>query len=70
MTAFLVPANAMLTVELGHLADMLDATKQAKNVSQLAKHYKSVITNAIWNTTVSAVQLTRTGQYLDGELVG
>ncbi|KAF7797538.1 hypothetical protein EIP86_008738 [Pleurotus ostreatoroseus] len=50
--AFLVPANAMLTVELGHLADMLDATKQAKNVSQLAKHYKSVITNAIWNTTL------------------
>lgn len=43
----------MLTVELSHLADILDATKQAQNVSQLARHYKSVITNAIWDTTVS-----------------
>ncbi|KAJ2994931.1 hypothetical protein NUW54_g7472 [Trametes sanguinea] len=50
--AFLVPANAMLSVELTNLANMLDATKQAKNISQLAKKYSSTITNAIWETTL------------------
>ncbi|KAI9001183.1 Six-hairpin glycosidase-like protein [Trametes punicea] len=50
--AFLVPANAMLSVELTHLAEILDATKQAKNVSQLARKYSSTITNAIWETTL------------------
>lgn len=59
----------MLTVELGYLADMLDATKQAKNVSQLARHYKSVITNAIWNTTVSAIRLAHTNSYSNVILV-
>ncbi|CDO74062.1 Glycoside Hydrolase Family 125 protein [Trametes cinnabarina] len=50
--AFLVPANAMLSVELTNLANILDATKQAKNISQLARKYSSTITNAIWTTTI------------------
>ncbi|KAI0786378.1 Six-hairpin glycosidase-like protein [Abortiporus biennis] len=50
--AFLTPANAMLSVELTNLADIFDSTKQAKNVSQLARQYSSRIHNAIWNSTV------------------
>ncbi|KAI0770800.1 Six-hairpin glycosidase-like protein [Irpex lacteus] len=62
--AFLTPANAMLSVELGHLADILDAAKQSKNVSSLARQWSSRIHNAIWNTTVCGVffdQRTRFG---------
>ena len=51
-SAFLTPANAMLSVELTHLADILDATKQAHNVSELARQYSSTIAKAIWDTTV------------------
>lgn len=50
--AFLTPANAMLSVELGHLASMLDVVQQLKNVSKLAKGYSSTIKKAIWNHTV------------------
>lgn len=50
--AFLVPANAMLSVELTNLAEILEATKQAKNISQLARNYSTTIKNAIWETTV------------------
>ncbi|KAI0829436.1 Six-hairpin glycosidase-like protein [Trametes gibbosa] len=50
--AFLVPANAMLSVELTHLADILDSAKQAKNISQLARKYSFTIENAIWETTI------------------
>ncbi len=42
----------MLSVELSHLADVLDSAKQAKNVSQLARQYSSSIHDAIWNTTL------------------
>ena len=42
----------MLSVELTNLANMLDATKQAHNISQLAKQYSSTIKNAIWDTTI------------------
>ena len=50
--AFLVPANAMLSVELAHLANMLDATGQLRNVSEQAKEWSSRIHDAIWKTTV------------------
>ncbi|TFY78639.1 hypothetical protein EWM64_g5373 [Hericium alpestre] len=50
--AYLTPANAMLSVELTHLADMLDKIGQLRNVSQLARKYSSTIQNAIWQTTV------------------
>ncbi|KAG7097158.1 hypothetical protein E1B28_004535 [Marasmius oreades] len=50
--AYLTPANAMLSVELTHLAGMLDATGQAQNISQSAKEWSTRIHNAIWNTTV------------------
>ncbi|KAI0092796.1 Six-hairpin glycosidase-like protein [Irpex rosettiformis] len=50
--AFLTPANAMLSVELGHLADILDSAKQGKNISTLARQWSSSIHNAIWNSTV------------------
>lgn len=51
-SAFLTPANAMLSVELSHLADVLDDAKQGKNVSQLARQYSKRIHDAIWDTTV------------------
>lgn len=43
----------MLTVELGYLADVLDAAGVASDVSQAAREYKANITEAIWNHTVS-----------------
>ena len=52
--AFLTPANAMLSVELGHLADILDSAKQARNVSSAAREWSSSISDAIWNSTVSS----------------
>ena len=51
-SAFLTPANAMLSVELAHLANMLDATEQLRNVSEQAKQWSSRIHDAIWKTTV------------------
>lgn len=42
----------MLSVELTHLANMLDATGQLRNVSEQAKQWSSRIHNAIWKTTV------------------
>lgn len=54
LPAFLTPANAMLSVELGHLADILDAAGQSKNISTKAKQLSARIHAAIWNTTVSA----------------
>ncbi|ESK97428.1 duf1237 domain protein [Moniliophthora roreri MCA 2997] len=50
--AFLTPANAMLSVELNHLADILEATRMAKNVSISAREWSVRIHDAIWNTTV------------------
>ena len=50
--AFLTPANAMLSVELAHLANVLDATGQLHNVSEQAKEWSSRIHDAIWKTTV------------------
>ncbi|EKM59661.1 uncharacterized protein PHACADRAFT_205888 [Phanerochaete carnosa HHB-10118-sp] len=50
--AFLTPANAMLSVELTNLANILDSAKQAPNVSAAAREWSSRISNAIWNTTL------------------
>ncbi|KAJ7587014.1 Six-hairpin glycosidase-like protein [Mycena floridula] len=50
--AFLTPANAMLSVELSNLADILDATHQAKNISTSARTWSKRIHDAIWDTTV------------------
>ncbi|THH33784.1 hypothetical protein EUX98_g420 [Antrodiella citrinella] len=50
--AFLTPANAMLSVELTNLADILDDTHQAKNVSQISRQYSARISDAIWNSTL------------------
>ncbi|KAF5321078.1 hypothetical protein D9619_000858 [Psilocybe cf. subviscida] len=50
--AFLTPANAMLSVELTNLADILDATGQLRNVSQQAKTWSSRIHDAILKTTI------------------
>lgn len=43
----------MLSVELTYLADILDATHQAKNISQSARTWSKRISDAIWNTTVN-----------------
>lgn len=50
--AFLTPANAMLSVELTHLADMLDAVHQRQDVSSKARQLSKRISDAIWRTTV------------------
>jgi meiotically up-regulated gene 157 (Mug157) protein len=52
LSAFLTPANAMLSVELTNLAQLLDQTHQLRNVSQQAKKWSSRIHQAIWDTTV------------------
>ncbi|QRV76748.1 glycoside hydrolase family 125 protein [Ceratobasidium sp. AG-Ba] len=51
--AFLTPANAMLSVELVHLADILDDMGHSKNVSNSARKWSSQIKKAIWDHTVS-----------------
>ena len=43
----------MLSVELKNLADVLDATGQLRNVSQLAKTWSSRVHDAILKTTVT-----------------
>ena len=53
--AFLTPANAMLSVELTHLANMLDAARQYSNISEQARSLSSRIQNAVWQTTVSRI---------------
>lgn len=55
ITAFLTPANAMLSVELTNLANLLDSVGQLRNVSQQAKEWSSRISDAIYKTTVSQV---------------
>ncbi|KAG8692694.1 hypothetical protein FRC09_011029 [Ceratobasidium sp. 395] len=51
--AYLTPANAMLSVELVHLADILDSIGRSKEVSKNARKWSSQIKNAIWNYTVA-----------------
>jgi uncharacterized protein len=43
----------MLSVELSHLADILDAAGQGQNISQSARERSTRIHDAVWNTTVS-----------------
>ncbi|EJD01025.1 uncharacterized protein FOMMEDRAFT_21486 [Fomitiporia mediterranea MF3/22] len=50
--AFLTPANAMLSVELTNLADILDSANQFSNISTLARNVSARVNAAIWNTTV------------------
>lgn len=45
----------MLSVELTHLADMLNEAKMFKNISTLANSLSKRISDAIWKTTVSSV---------------
>jgi meiotically up-regulated gene 157 (Mug157) protein len=61
--AFLTPANAMLSVELGHLADILTAsgqskTAQGKNVTEQATLWSKRTHDAIWNTTASCISVS------------
>ncbi|KNZ74441.1 Meiotically up-regulated gene 157 protein [Termitomyces sp. J132] len=53
--AFLTPANAMLSVELSHLADVLDDTGQLPDVSEEAKIWSSRVDDAIWTHTDSRI---------------
>ncbi|TFK76098.1 hypothetical protein BDN72DRAFT_756746 [Pluteus cervinus] len=50
---FLVPANAMLSVELGHLADMLQASGKLSNITQQSRQLSNRIRDAIWKTTIA-----------------
>ncbi|KIM91009.1 glycoside hydrolase family 125 protein [Piloderma croceum F 1598] len=50
--AFLTPANAMLSVELSFLADILETAGQSKNVSDLARKWSGTIKNAVMNSTL------------------
>ncbi|KAG9128121.1 hypothetical protein FRC07_004737 [Ceratobasidium sp. 392] len=51
--AFLTPANAMLSVELVNLADILDKMGRSKSVSNNARKWSSQIKKAIWDHTVA-----------------
>ncbi|KAJ7110661.1 Six-hairpin glycosidase-like protein [Mycena epipterygia] len=59
--AFLTPANAMLSVELGHLADILTASGQAKsgqgkNITAQAQVWGKRVSDAVWvNTLVNNI---------------
>ncbi|KIY49553.1 hypothetical protein FISHEDRAFT_65492 [Fistulina hepatica ATCC 64428] len=50
--AFLVPANAMLTVELTYLADVLDEVGVLGNVSGMARQWSQNVYDVIWKTTI------------------
>jgi len=50
--AFLTPANAMLSVELTNLADIVDHARLFPNVSSFARQWSSRIKAAILDTTV------------------
>jgi uncharacterized protein len=43
----------MLSVELKHLANILDSVGELRNISQQAKKWSTRIHDAIWQTTVS-----------------
>jgi hypothetical protein len=45
----------MLSVELGHLADVLDEVGELKNVSSKAREWSARIKDAIWQTTVRSL---------------
>jgi len=49
----------MLSVELGHLARILDDTKQLSTFSEKAKGLSLRIHDAIWNTTVRSPSIPR-----------
>lgn len=42
----------MLSVELAHLADVLDSLNQLHDISQEARQWSTKIHDAIWSTTV------------------
>ncbi|THH09063.1 hypothetical protein EW145_g2291 [Phellinidium pouzarii] len=52
LPAFLTPANAMLSVELTNLADMMDSVGEFANISTLARAASARIESAIWKTTL------------------
>ncbi|KAK8109603.1 hypothetical protein PG999_007740 [Apiospora kogelbergensis] len=49
--SFITSDNAMMSVELDHIADMLDATSQSRDLSKQARGYAATIRDAVWNTT-------------------
>ena len=52
--AFLTPANAMLSVELGFLAEIMDAAGHgSSNITSSARTLSNRIKHALWDTTVS-----------------
>jgi hypothetical protein len=51
LPAFLTPANAMLSVELNNLADILDAVKLHQNAT-FARNWSKTIKNAIYQHTL------------------
>ncbi|KIK65463.1 glycoside hydrolase family 125 protein [Collybiopsis luxurians FD-317 M1] len=62
--AFLTPANAMLSVELTNLADMLDSAGQGANISRSAREWSSRINESIWaNTLVDNIFAYETNGY-------
>ncbi|KAF9782151.1 Six-hairpin glycosidase-like protein [Thelephora terrestris] len=50
--AFLTPANAMLSVELGFLAEIMDAAGQNSLVASSARTWSKRIRDALWDTTI------------------
>ncbi|KAH8880258.1 hypothetical protein GQ53DRAFT_755240 [Thozetella sp. PMI_491] len=50
---YITSDNAMMSVELANVADVLDAVKLLPNVSHKARSFSKTIRNAIWNHTLT-----------------
>ena len=54
--AFLTPANAMLSVELGFLAEIMDVVGHGSSeISSSARTWSNRVKDALWETTVSVL---------------
>ncbi|GAB0146961.1 hypothetical protein EsHS_00007345 [Epichloe bromicola] len=52
--SFITPVNAMLAVELGHIADMLDNEHKLSEISRKVRHHAGVIRKAVLENTKTA----------------
>jgi meiotically up-regulated gene 157 (Mug157) protein len=50
----LTPANAMLAVELDHIAEMLEELNVHQNISSKSRDYSKTIRQAVWDHTITS----------------
>jgi len=54
MKDYITPDNAMMSVELAHIADMLDELNIHSNISSISRQYASTIRKAIFDHTITS----------------